>query len=161
MIFVTVGTHEQPFDRLIRKIDELSTYLDEEIIVQYGFSTYIPKYVKSFKMLSYQNMIDYSKKARIVITHGGPGSIMLPLLFDKKPIVVPRQKKYNEHVNDHQLLFSKYLFDNDYIYMITNIDDLFACIKNYQSNLSKINIVEHTKTFNDKFEIEVKKLFEF
>ena len=23
MIFVTVGTHEQPFDRLIKKIDEL------------------------------------------------------------------------------------------------------------------------------------------
>ena len=23
MIFVTVGTHEQPFDRLIRKVDEL------------------------------------------------------------------------------------------------------------------------------------------
>lgn len=28
MIFVTVGTHEQPFDRLIKKVDELKKWSD-------------------------------------------------------------------------------------------------------------------------------------
>lgn len=47
MIFVTVGTHEQPFNRLMKEIDKIALQLDneEEIIVQYGFSTNIPEHV--------------------------------------------------------------------------------------------------------------------
>ena len=35
MIFVTVGTHEQPFDRLIKKIDELKQdgTIQEDVII--------------------------------------------------------------------------------------------------------------------------------
>ena len=46
MIFVTVGTHEQPFDRLIKKIDELKRddIITEEVFIQTGFSTYEPKF---------------------------------------------------------------------------------------------------------------------
>ena len=42
MIFVTVGTHEQPFNRLVKKIDELKRdgVITEEVIIQTGFSTY-------------------------------------------------------------------------------------------------------------------------
>ncbi|MBT8990350.1 glycosyltransferase, partial [Lactobacillus delbrueckii subsp. bulgaricus] len=36
MIFVTVGTHEQPFNRLIEKIDELVANGDikEKVVIQ-------------------------------------------------------------------------------------------------------------------------------
>ena len=42
MIFVTVGTHEQPFNRLIQKIDELKKdgTIQDDVIIQTGFSTY-------------------------------------------------------------------------------------------------------------------------
>ena len=42
MIFVTVGTHEQQFNRLIEKIDTLieSGEIKEKVIIQSGFSTY-------------------------------------------------------------------------------------------------------------------------
>ena len=30
MIFVTVGTHEQPFNRLVQKIDEISEDIEEK-----------------------------------------------------------------------------------------------------------------------------------
>ena len=42
MIFVTVGTHEQPFNRLIKKVDELKRdgVIQEDVIMQTGFSTY-------------------------------------------------------------------------------------------------------------------------
>lgn len=45
MIFVTVGTHEQQFDRLIKEIDRLkeSRLISEEIFMQTGFCNYIPK----------------------------------------------------------------------------------------------------------------------
>ena len=46
MIFVTVGTHEQPFNRLIKKVDELKyeEIIKEDVIIQTGFSSYEPKY---------------------------------------------------------------------------------------------------------------------
>ena len=59
MIFVTVGTHEQPFNRLIEFIDNLKRdgKIQEEVIMQTGFSTYEPKYCKWSKLLPYDEMI--------------------------------------------------------------------------------------------------------
>lgn len=109
MIFVTVGTHEQAFNRLIQKIDELKRdgLIKDEVIMQTGFSTYKPKYCKWKKLIPYQQMKQYVDEARIVITHGGPASFIMPLQVGKVPIVVPRQKKFDEHVNDHQLEFAR------------------------------------------------------
>ena len=103
MIFVTVGTHEQQFDRLIKYVDELN--LPEEVMIQRGYSDYIPRNCRAEKLLPYEKMKQYTERARIVITHGGPSSIMMPLQMGKIPIVVPRQKKFGEHVNDHQVEF--------------------------------------------------------
>ena len=109
MIFVTVGTHEQPFNRLIKKVDELKRdgVIQEDVIMQTGFSTYEPKYCEWSKLIPYQQMIKNVEDARIVITHGGPASFIMPLQIGKVPIVVPRQYKFDEHVNDHQVEFAR------------------------------------------------------
>lgn len=109
MIFVTVGTHEQPFNRLIKKVDELKRdgVIQEDVIMQTGFSTYEPKYCEWSKLIPYQQMIKNVEDARIVITHGGPASFIMPLQIGKVPIVVPRQHKFDEHVNDHQVEFAR------------------------------------------------------
>lgn len=109
MIFVTVGTHEQPFDRLVRGVDELKRdgIIQEEVIVQTGYSTYCPTHCQWQRMFSYPQMCDHVTKARIVITHGGPSSMVMPLQAGKTPIVVPRQKRYGEHINDHQVAFTR------------------------------------------------------
>lgn len=109
MIFVTVGTHEQPFDRLVQKIDELKKdgTIQDDVIIQTGFSTYEPKYCQWSKLIPYQQMIKNVADARIVITHGGPSSFIMPLQVGKTPIVVPRRREFNEHVNNHQVSFSR------------------------------------------------------
>ena len=107
MIFVTVGTHEQPFNRLVEYMDKLkgNGEITEDVVIQTGFSTYKPRYCKWSKLFSYPDMIKYVDEARIVITHGGPSSFIMPLQIGKIPVVVPRQKKFDEHVNNHQLEF--------------------------------------------------------
>lgn len=105
MIFVTVGTHEQQFNRLVEYMDKWAIKNDEEVVIQIGYSTYKPRVAKWSKLFTYSEMIKYVEKARIVITHGGPSSFIMPLQIDKTPIVVPRQKKYDEHVNNHQVKF--------------------------------------------------------
>ena len=54
MIFVTVGTHEQQFDRLIKYVDELN--LPEEVMIQRGYSDYIPRNCRAEKLLPYEKM---------------------------------------------------------------------------------------------------------
>ena len=78
MIFVTVGTHEQPFNRLIQKVDELKRdgIINEDVVMQTGYSTYEPKYCKYNKLIPYKEMLKNVEEARIVIAHGGARDII-------------------------------------------------------------------------------------
>ena len=165
MIFVTVGTHEQPFNRLIRKIDELKRdgIIKEEVIMQIGYSTYEPKYCRWSKLLPYSEMVKNVKDARIVITHGGPASFIMPLQIGKVPIVVPRQKEFDEHVNNHQVDFSKAVEDRmGIIITVTDINKLEDIITNYNNYIKKMNqgINSNNKKFNDSLEQMVEEMFE-
>lgn len=162
MIFVTVGTHEQPFNRLIKEIDNLKQkgIIKEEVIIQTGFSTYEPRYCKWEKIFPYEKMLEYVREARIVITHGGPASFIMALQEGKIPIVVPRQKKFNEHINDHQLEFCTYVAENmKNIILICDIEKLENTIVNYREDENAKFTMNNAK-FNNQFEEIVKGLFE-
>lgn len=134
MIFVTVGTHEQPFNRLIKAVDELKRdgIITEDVIMQTGFSTYEPKYCKWSKLIPYQDMVKNVENAHIVITHGGPASFIMPLQIGKTPIVVPRQYIFGEHVNDHQVEFARNVAERmGTIIPVEDISTLGDIITNY------------------------------
>lgn len=165
MIFVTVGTHEQPFNRLIEYIDKLveKGAINEEVIMQTGYSTYEPKHCKFSKMIPYQQMVQNVQDARIVITHGGPASFIMPLQFNKIPVVVPRQKKFNEHVNDHQLEFSKAVEERQKnIIVVDDIANLEAVLSDYDGICAGLNggVTSNNAKFNEEFKKIVDSLFE-
>lgn len=164
MIFVTVGTHEQPFDRLVEKIDQLkgNHVIEDDVVIQSGYSNYQPKYCKSFPFLPYDEMEQYVKEAKIVITHGGPSSFIMPLQLHKVPVVVPRQKQFNEHVNNHQVDFCNAVKERQKnILVVEDIDQLEQILNQYDEIVSRMNIttVNHNKLFNEAFEKEIEKLF--
>lgn len=137
MIFVTVGTHEQPFNRLIEEIDRLKKdgVIQDEIFIQTGFSSYEPKYCKWSKIISYSEMEKYMEKAQIIITHGGPATFMAAIAKGKKPIVVPRQEKFGEHVNNHQLEFAEQVYERfGNIIVVEDIEDLGRIVSYNSSN---------------------------
>jgi UDP-N-acetylglucosamine transferase subunit ALG13 len=105
MIFVTVGTNEARFDRLLRAVDGLGS--GEELIVQHGPSTVRPVDATAVDFLSFDEMVATMRRARIVVTHAGVGSVMTSLLAGQRPIVVPRLHRYGEAVDDHQLPFGR------------------------------------------------------
>ena len=150
MIFVTVGTHEQQFNRLIKKIDQLKKdgHIKDDVFIQTGFSDYIPESCDWKKFLSYEEMIQKIKDAKIVITHGGPSSFILPLQYGKTPIVVPRMKKYDEHVNDHQVEFCrKYNSLNNNIIVVVNVDELNSELFSIVEKKTLINSNSNTLIF--------------
>lgn len=161
MIFVTVGTHEQPFNRLVQKIDELKEkgVITEDVVIQTGFSTYEPKYCKWQKLFPYQEMGKYVEQARIVITHGGPSSFIMPLQIGKIPIVVPRQSKFNEHVNDHQLFFARAVKERyGNLIVVEDIDTLGDVIRDYNKIANGMQGSQLNN--NEKFCMEVEAIAE-
>lgn len=165
MIFITVGTHEQPFDRLLSWIDNAveSGKITEKIICQKGFTDYEPRNFTAEKLIPYEEMQKNIKEARIVITHGGPASFLEPLKYGKIPIVVPRKKEFNEHVNNHQLEFSKEVEKRmKNIIVVETNDELIDTIINYDKKIKKLNNTNNSnnKRFNEKLKEEIKKLFD-
>ncbi|HIS88748.1 TPA: glycosyltransferase [Candidatus Avigastranaerophilus faecigallinarum] len=157
MIFVTVGTHEQPFNRLVKKIDDLVAEgtIKEKVVIQTGFSTYKPVHCEGHKMMSFEEMQKTLKDARIVITHGGPSSFIEALQFGKVPIVVPRQEKYHEHVNNHQVDFTKLIEKRmNNIIPVYDIDQLANTIEKYDEVVKTKNAGEssNNKQFNEQLE---------
>lgn len=163
MIFVTVGTHEQPFNRLIECVDNLKRdgIIQDDVIIQTGYSTYEPKYCEWQKLYPYQEVVDLVNEARIVITHGGPSSFIMPLQVGKTPIVVPRQHKYNEHVNDHQLKFCHQVEERmGTIIVVDDVKRLDGTIARYDEIKKTGKEISNNAKFCNELEIIVDELFE-
>lgn len=134
MIFATVGTHEDPFDRLVRALDELPT--DEEVVIQSGYSTWKPRRAVAQAMMPSDELMDHMRRARIVVTHGGPASIMQALALGKVPVVVPRQSAFGEHVDDHQVRFSRKIGDR--VLVVLDIADLWPTLRDHAARVAAL-----------------------
>lgn len=161
MIFVTVGTHEQPFNRLVEEIDHLKKegIITDDVFIQTGFSTYEPEYCEWKKIISHDEMEYYMSEASVIITHGGPATFMSAIANGKKPVVVPRLSEYGEHVNNHQLEFCESVLDRfDNIFLVKEtalLKNFFLENFNFHYNVGS-DIGE--KRFIEKFSDEIFKL---
>ena len=104
MILVTLGTQDKPFPRLLDAIQKAidDGIIKEEVGVQAGCTKYESKDMKIFDLIPTDEFNQLVKKCRILITHGGVGSITAGLKADKIVIAAARLSKYKEHTNDHQ-----------------------------------------------------------
>lgn len=144
MIFVTLGTQDKEFKRLVKKVDDLvkEGKINDDVVVQIGSTNYHSKNLKILKMLSIEDFNNYIEKSRFVISHGGVGSIIDTLKKGKKVIAVPRLSKYEEMANDHQVQIVSEFAKLGYIIGCKDETELEDAIKNidkfkpkkYQSN---------------------------
>lgn len=162
MIFVTLGTQDKHFDRLLNAVYKLET--DEKIVAQIGSTEFkSSKPEEKFeihKFLSNEEFEKYMDEARVVITHAGVGTIIYGLKKHKKMIVAARLKKYGEHVNDHQLQILQTFASEGYIIPLENFDDLPKLLemeftpKEWKSNNNTFNrkLFEEIYGVNEKYE---------
>jgi UDP-N-acetylglucosamine transferase subunit ALG13 len=109
LVFVTVGTDHHPFDRLVRWVDawlEAGEPGRARCLVQHGTGA-PPSHAEPRDYLTYDAMRAALDAADVVVCHGGPATIMLAAYAGKVPIVVPRLRALGEHVDDHQLVFTR------------------------------------------------------
>lgn len=87
----------------------------------------------------------------------------MPVLQESKiPIVVPRQKKYDEHVNDHQVEFARFIKERQgNIIVVEKIEELKEKIEQYDRIVQDLpaRLNSNNEMFNQKLEEIVAKLF--
>jgi len=140
IIFVTVGLHSKGFDRLIKKMDDIAGEIDEKVIIQIGSTKYIPKNAEYFDFIDIKSLTKLIKEARIIVCHGGAGTIITSLELKKPVIAVPRLKKFNESIDDHQFELIDALAKDGKILTVKNIDQLGDVIKNIDQNKIEIEM---------------------
>lgn len=105
MILVLLGTFPTQFKRPLVELDSLCEkgLINEEIIVQSGHTEIDSKHLTLRPFMAANDLMELYKKARIVISHAGSGSILKGVKLGKTVIAIPRLAKYAEVVDDHQL----------------------------------------------------------
>ena len=130
MILVLLGTQNNSFHRLLERIEKNieNGNIKEEVVVQAGYTKYESKTrkkkMKIFDTIPKKELDKLIEKANLVISHGGVGSMVTANQKGKKVIAVPRYKKYNEHVNDHQIDKIRIFEKKGYVLLAENVEDI-------------------------------------
>lgn len=127
MIFVTLGTQDKQFKRLLDLIE--NSKINDEIIVQAGYTTYTSKKMKIYDYLDKPIFEKYIYEADFIICHAGVGTIVSSLKRGQKVLAVPRLEKYGEHHNDHQLQIADAYYQKGYIMVLQDGEDLDEKLK--------------------------------
>lgn len=139
MIFVTLGTQDKSFSRLLEAIDKEieKGNIKEKVVVQAGLTDYHSSNMEIFDLIPADEFDKYIEKSDLVITHGGAGSILTAIKKNKKVIAAARLSKYKEHTNDHQKQIVKEFSEQGYILELRDFNKLGK-------------LIEKSKTFKPK-----------
>lgn len=130
MIFLTVGTLF-PFDRLVKAVDITIAKNNgyEKVFAQIGKTNYEPKNIEYTAILENRNFDKKISDADYLISHAGIGTITRALELNKPLLVMPRRKKFKEHVNDHQVATARKFEELGHILVAYNVEDLSDCMR--------------------------------
>ena len=148
MILVLLGTQKNEFNRLLQAIEKniKEGNIKEKVIVQAGCTKFSTDLMEVFDLIPKEDIEELKKKARIIITHGGVGSILSCVKLGKKVIAVPRLAKYNEHVNDHQRQLVEKFNKEGYIIGVENLEKLSEALYKIE-NFTPRKYVSNTNNF--------------
>ncbi|MBR2246608.1 MAG: GtrA family protein [Bacilli bacterium] len=153
MILVTLGTQDKDFSRLLKVLDKEieKGHIKEKVIVQSGNTKYKSDNMEIFDFVSNKKLEELISESRLIITHGGVGSILSALKNNKKVIATPRLAKYKEHHNDHQKQIVKEFAKRGYILELKDFNKIEKVLekskvfkpKKYTSNTKNmVNMID-------------------
>lgn len=150
MIFVTLGTQDKSFSRLLEAVEKCIDlgYIKDEVIVQAGVTDFKSDKMKIYNLLSMEMFDNYIKNCDLLITHGGVGSILNGLKNNKKVIAAARLKKYDEHESDHQIQIIDEFVKSNYILNLDDFDKLGEVIETSKKYKFK-KYISNNKKFVD------------
>lgn len=130
MIFLTLGTQDFQFNRLLEMVDRLVAegVIRDEVFAQSGCSTYSPVHYPCVDFLDPTEFARHIREADFIIAHAGVGTIMNCITSDKKLIVVPRDAAHREHVDNHQYEIAEEFAGAGYLLWAKTYSELSAAV---------------------------------
>ncbi len=103
-MFVSLGTHPQPFVRLLNEVARLvdGGKLKGKVVVQAGYTPFSHPKIETVDFLSLKEFESALHQCNLFITHAGEGNIGQALQMKKPMVVISRKKEFGEHTNNHQ-----------------------------------------------------------
>ncbi|OZM70342.1 glycosyl transferase [Amycolatopsis antarctica] len=119
-----LGTDHHDFRRCLSWLDSWAAEHPEvSVFAQHGHSA-APRHATGVAMTSRAELLEHFASASVVLTHGGTGSIMDARACGHLPVVVPRRGELGEHVDDHQVSFSRRIAERGWIHLAEHEDTL-------------------------------------
>ena len=159
MIFVTLGTQDKPFIRLLAAIQKQidNGNIKDKVIVQAGYTKFESKDMEIYDLINMDEFDKLIKDCDVLITHGGVGNILTGLKYGKKIIAAARLSEYGEHTNDHQLQIIDKFTDEGYILKLDDFDELDKVLTKAKKFKPR-KYISNTKNFCKHLLAEIEKL---
>ena len=127
-VIVAVGTDHHPFNRLVEWIDDwAASHPEVSVLVQRGTSLPTAE-CPSVELLPHAELCERFGTAAVVVSHGGPSTVMDARKAGRLPIVFARDPAFDEHVDDHQMRFADHLRRHDLAVVVDDQTALHAAI---------------------------------
>jgi UDP-N-acetylglucosamine--N-acetylmuramyl-(pentapeptide) pyrophosphoryl-undecaprenol N-acetylglucosamine transferase len=123
LLFATVGA-TLAFDRLVDTVAALHVEgaIPERVIVQTGLGGHAPEGLEVQETLPFDRVQEILRDAKIVVCHGGTGSLITALRQGCQVIAVPRLYRLGEHYDDHQADITE-AFERRGLVLVANTPD--------------------------------------
>lgn len=132
-VFVTVGTHEQPFDRLL---DAASIVAAEQPATSFKVQSGVGSWpARTGSILTVADYFDAGEMraclhwADVVVSQASPGTVFAALDAGAWPIVVGRRARLGEHVDDHQVRFARALHERRVAHDLSGAEPLVPALR--------------------------------
>jgi UDP-N-acetylglucosamine transferase subunit ALG13 len=103
--FVAVGTHVEPYKRLLTLVADAAArgVLPTPVRVQTGAAGgWTAPGIDSDQWLSREEMEAELQNAEVIVCHAGAGTIATALEAGRRPLVLARRPELGEHIDEHQ-----------------------------------------------------------
>ena len=133
-IFVTVGTRDEPYTRLLKGVDDLvkKGAIKGKVVIQAGHTKFNSDAVKTFDFCKPEQVDEFILNAKYVITQESAGIGTQCLRHGTRFIVMPRDYQYGELPTRSDMKEDLHyrLEELGYTKVVTNTDELETAIQN-------------------------------
>lgn len=102
ILFIT-GTTEYPFERLLRKADEIAPHFQDRFLLQTGPFDFTARNCDTFGLVGYDQLMERYRACDLVVSHTSSGPLIYASRFERPIIAIPRRKRMGEALADHQV----------------------------------------------------------
>lgn len=129
-VFVTVGSDHHRFDRLVRWVDGWAASRGlgpADVLVQHGPAA-PPASAAGVDFVPHDLLLSLMHAADVVVSQGGPMSILEARQQGRRPVVLPRTAALHEVVDDHQHAFCVRIARDGWIDLVADEPELHAAL---------------------------------